>query len=414
MLYKDAANAKSNQKNLGTIKSSNLCTEILEYTDKDETAVCNLASIALPKMVTIPTGKVRSQNKQMREFDHQMLYDVTYQTTVNLNRVIDINFYPTPETKNSNFRHRPIGIGIQGLADTFALLGLPFDSEEAKTLNKDIFETIYFASLTASKDMAIKEGKYQSFDGSPLSEGKFQFNLWGVSDDQLSGRWNWSELRDEVIKNGTRNSLLLAPMPTASTAQILGNNECFEPFTANIYKRNTLSGEYVMVNKHLIQDLVNEGLWTDDVRLKMFAGSGSIQHIDEIPQDIKDRYKTVWEISQKTLIEMAADRGQFIDQLQSMNLFMEDVNAAKLTSAHFYGWEKGLKTGMYYLRTRPKAEALKGLGVDMTQLKGLPKEEPKPQVVIETPKVELKNEEQLLNDMVCSLDNPDDCVACGS
>lgn len=414
MLYKDAANAKSNQKNLGTIKSSNLCTEILEYTDKDETAVCNLASIALPKMVTIPTGKVRSQNKQMREFDHQMLYDVTYQTTVNLNRVIDINFYPTPETKNSNFRHRPIGIGIQGLADTFALLGLPFDSEEAKTLNKDIFETIYFASLTASKDMAIKEGKYQSFDGSPLSEGKFQFNLWGVSDDQLSGRWNWSGLRDEVIKNGTRNSLLLAPMPTASTAQILGNNECFEPFTANIYKRNTLSGEYVMVNKHLIQDLVNEGLWTDDIRLKMFAGSGSIQHIDEIPQDIKDRYKTVWEISQKTLIEMAADRGQFIDQSQSMNLFMEDVNAAKLTSAHFYGWEKGLKTGMYYLRTRPKAEALKGLGVDMTQLKGLPKEEPKPQVVIETPKVELKNEEQLLNDMVCSLDNPDDCVACGS
>ena len=415
MLYKDPANAKSNQKNLGTIKSSNLCTEILEYTDKDETAVCNLASIALPKMVNIPEGKVRSQNKGLRTFDFDMLYDVAYKTTVNLNQVIDINYYPTPETKRSNFRHRPIGIGIQGLADVFAMMGYPFDSELASKLNKDIFETIYFAAVTASKDRAKDEGHYETFKGSPLSEGKFQYELWGFTDSDMSGKWDWNSLRDEVVEHGVRNSLLMAPMPTASTAQILGNNECFEPFTANIYKRNTLSGEYVMVNKHLIQDLVNLGLWSDKVRLQMFAGNGSVQHIDEIPQEVKDRYKTVWEISQKKLIDMAADRGAFIDQSQSMNLFMEDVNAAKLTAAHFHAWEKGLKTGMYYLRTRPKAEALKGLGIDMSTIEETPKEVVVSQ--IETPKITQPTpmtDEQLLNDMVCSLDNPDDCEACGS
>ena len=415
MLYKDPANAKSNQKNLGTIKSSNLCTEILEYTDKDETAVCNLASIALPKMVNIPEGKVRSQNKGLRTFDFDMLYDVAYKTTVNLNQVIDINYYPTPETKRSNFRHRPIGIGIQGLADVFAMMGYPFDSELASKLNKDIFETIYFAAVTASKDRAKDEGHYETFKGSPLSEGKFQYELWGFTDSDMSGKWDWNSLRDEVVEHGVRNSLLMAPMPTASTAQILGNNECFEPFTANIYKRNTLSGEYVMVNKHLIQDLVNLGLWSDKVRLQMFAGNGSVQHIDEIPQEVKDRYKTVWEFSQKKLIDMAADRGAFIDQSQSMNLFMEDVNAAKLTAAHFHAWEKGLKTGMYYLRTRPKAEALKGLGIDMSTIEETPKEVVVPQ--IETPKITQPTpmtDEQLLNDMVCSLDNPDDCEACGS
>ena len=415
MLYKDPANAKSNKKNLGTIKSSNLCTEILEYTDKDETAVCNLASIALPKMVNIPEGKVRSQNKGLRTFDFDMLYDVEYKTTVNLNQVIDINYYPTPETKRSNFRHRPIGIGIQGLADVFAMMGYPFDSELASKLNKDIFETIYFAAVTASKDRAKDEGHYETFKGSPLSEGKFQYELWGFTDSDMSGKWDWNSLRDEVVEHGVRNSLLMAPMPTASTAQILGNNECFEPFTANIYKRNTLSGEYVMVNKHLIQDLVNLGLWSDKVRLQMFAGNGSVQHIDEIPQEVKDRYKTVWEISQKKLIDMAADRGAFIDQSQSMNLFMEDVNAAKLTAAHFHAWEKGLKTGMYYLRTRPKAEALKGLGIDMSTIEETPKEVVVPQ--IETPKITQPTpmtDEQLLNDMVCSLDNPDDCEACGS
>lgn len=417
MLYKDAANAKSNQKNLGTIKSSNLCTEILEYTDKDETAVCNLASIALPKMVEIPTGKVRSQDKKLRNFDFQKLYDISYQTTVNLNQVIDINFYPTPETRNSNFRHRPIGIGIQGLADVFALLGLPFDSDEAKQLNQDIFETIYFAGVKASNDMAKRDGHYQTFKGSPMSEGKFQFDMWGVSSNELSGRWDWDSLRTEVMEHGVRNSLLLAPMPTASTAQILGNNECFEPFTANIYKRNTLSGEYVMINKHLVRDLVNLGIWNETVRLKMFAGNGSVQHIEEIPQEVKDRYKTVWEISQKRLIDMAADRGMFIDQSQSMNLFMEDVNAAKLTAAHIHSWEKGLKTGMYYLRTRPKSAALKGLGVDMSKLEDIPKEEVKVEVkeVEPTPQpISTATDEQVLKDMVCSLDNPDDCEACGS
>jgi ribonucleoside-diphosphate reductase alpha chain len=295
------------------------------------------------------------------------------------------------------------------------MMGYPFDSELASKLNKDIFETIYFAAVTASKDRAKDEGHYETFKGSPLSEGKFQYELWGFTDSDMSGKWDWNSLRDEVVEHGVRNSLLMAPMPTASTAQILGNNECFEPFTANIYKRNTLSGEYVMVNKHLIQDLVSLGLWSDKVRLQMFAGNGSVQHIDEIPQEVKDRYKTVWEISQKKLIDMAADRGAFIDQSQSMNLFMEDVNAAKLTAAHFHAWEKGLKTGMYYLRTRPKAEALKGLGIDMSTIEETPKEVVVSQ--IETPKMTQPTpmtDEQLLNDMVCSLDNPDDCEACGS
>jgi len=411
MLYKDAANYKSNQKNLGTIKSSNLCTEILEYTDKDETAVCNLASVALPKFIDVPSGKVREKNKKLRTYNFKRLYDVVYQMTTNLNRVIDVNYYPTPETKNSNLRHRPIGLGVQGLADTFAMLSIPFESPEAQKLNKEIFETIYFAALTASNDLAKRDGVYASYYGSPASLGKLQFELWDVDVDQLSGLWDWYGLKESIKQHGLRNSLLVAPMPTASTAQILGNNECFEPFTTNLYKRNVLSGEFVIINKHLVDDLVNIGMWNDRIRLKLFDGNGSIQKIEEIPAEIREVYKTVWEMKGKTILDMARDRAIFIDQSQSLNLFMQEVTPSKLSSAHMYGWKLGLKTGMYYLRTKAKASAIKGLGVDMSQLNSLETDE------TSTPKIKIENNnltvtEEMLN-KVCSLDDPD-CLTCSS
>jgi ribonucleoside-diphosphate reductase alpha chain len=345
LLYKDAANSKSNQQNLGTIKSSNLCTEIIEYTSPDEIAVCNLASLALPRFV--------------REgiFDHVKLYEVTYQATLNLNKVIDGNYYPVKEAEYSNLRHRPVGLGVQGLADAFILLRMPFESEEAKKLNKEIFETIYFAAMTASKDLAIKDGPYETFKGSPLSKGKFQFDLWGVTPE--SGRWDWENLRLDVMNHGVRNSLLVAPMPTASTSQILGNNECFEPYTSNIYTRRVLSGEFVIVNKHLLRDLNNLGLWNTAMKDKIITANGSIQDIAEIPSEIKELYKTVWEIKMRTIIDMAADRGAYICQSQSLNLFINQPNPSKLTSMHFYAWKKGLKTGMYYLRTQAASQAVK-------------------------------------------------------
>ncbi|RFZ82174.1 ribonucleoside-diphosphate reductase subunit alpha [Mucilaginibacter terrenus] len=345
LLYKDAANAKSNQQNLGTIKSSNLCTEIIEYTSDKEVAVCNLASLALPRYVI--NG----------EFDHQKLYEVTYQATLNLNKIIDHNYYPVEEARYSNLRHRPIGLGVQGLADAFILLRMPFESEEAKQLNKDIFETIYFAAMTASKDLAIKDGAYETFKGSPLSKGQFQFDLWNVKPE--SGRWDWENLRLDVMNHGVRNSLLVAPMPTASTSQILGNNECFEPYTSNIYTRRVLSGEFVIVNKHLLRDLVNRNLWTPAMKDRIISANGSIQDIAEIPADIKELYKTVWEIKMRNIIDMAADRGAYICQSQSLNLFINSPNASKLTSMHFYAWKKGLKTGMYYLRTQAASQAVK-------------------------------------------------------
>jgi ribonucleoside-diphosphate reductase alpha chain len=377
------------------------CTEIIEYSDDKEQAVCNLASIAVSMFV----------DSKKKDIDYTKLYDVTYQVTVNLNKVIDINYYPTKETKRSNMRHRPIGIGVQGLADAFAKLNIPFDSDKAKTINKNIFETIYFASMTASKDLAIKDGKYESFDGSPLSKGIFQFDMWknntisnikhedGSSqtviseskDIELSGMWDWETLRSEVIKHGTRNSLLLAPMPTASTSQILGNNEAFEPFTSNIYKRNTLSGEFVLVNKYLVYDLIKLNLWNDEIRNKIIFANGSIQNIDEIPESIKNNYKTVWEIKLKDQIDMSADRGAFICQSQSFNLHVSGVNKAKITTALMYGWRKGLKTLSYYIRSESITNARKDLGIDNSK------------------QVEIKNE-----DITCSLDNPEDCLACGS
>ena len=381
MLYKDAANAKSNQQNLGVIKSSNLCTEIIEYTAPDEVAVCNLASLALPKYVT-----------EQGVFDHDKLFEVTYQATLNLNKIIDENYYPVEEAKNSNLRHRPIGLGVQGLADAFILLGLPFESEEARALNREIFETIYFASMTASKDLAIKEGAYSTFNGSPVSKGVFQFDMWGVTP---SKRWEWDLLKEEVKKHGVRNSLLLAPMTTASTAQILGNNECFEPYTSNIYTRRVLSGEFIIVNKHLLKDLVKEGLWNMDMRQKIMAANGSIQNIQEIPARLKELYKTAWEISQKAIIDQAADRGAFICQSQSLNIFMEQANFGKLTSMHFYGWEKGLKTGMYYLRTKAATDAIK-FTIDKS--------------VVEEPTSKSLEEEQAA--IACSLENPDSCEMC--
>ena len=343
LLYKDSANRKSNQQNLGTIKSSNLCTEIIEYTSPDEVAVCNLASLALPRFVSNGT------------FDHQKLYEVTYEVTKNLNKIIDGNYYPVEEARNSNLRHRPIGLGVQGLADVFILLRLPFESDKAKQLNKEIFETIYFAAMTASKDLAKAEGAYESFPGSPASKGIFQFDMWGV---EPTLRWDWYRLKDEVIKHGVRNSLLVAPMPTASTSQILGNNECFEPYTSNIYVRRVLSGEFVVVNKHLLKDLVDLNLWNDDMKNKIILHNGSIQQIEEIPANIKEIYKTVWEIRQRNIIDMAADRGAYICQSQSLNLFVETPSASKLTSMHFYAWKAGLKTGMYYLRTQAASQAV--------------------------------------------------------
>jgi ribonucleoside-diphosphate reductase alpha chain len=410
MLYKDAVNYKTNQKNLGTIKSSNLCTEVCQYTDKNEIAVCNLASVALPKFVDIPSGKVREKNKKLRTYNFQKLYEVVYQMTVNLNQVIDINYYPTIETRTSNFKHRPIGLGVQGLADTFVMLSLPFESPEAQKLNSEIFETIYFAALSASKDLAMKHGPYETYEGSPASFGKLQFDLWDVSMENLSGLWDWSTLKSQIEKHGLRNSLLVAPMPTASTAQILGNNECFEPFTTNLYKRNVLSGEFVIINKHLVEDLVNLGLWNDRIRLKLFDGNGSVQKIDEIPSEIREVYKTVWEMKGKTILDMARDRAIFIDQSQSLNIFMQDVTQSKLSSAHMYGWKLGLKTGMYYLRTKAKAAAIKGLGVDMSALNTLETQEsfkPKP---LENNNLTLT--EDMIN-KVCSLDDPN-CLTCSS
>ena len=347
MLYKDAANRKSNQKNLGTIRSSNLCTEIMEYTSPDEVAVCNLASIALPMFV---------KNGQ---FDHKELFRITKRVTKNLNKVIDRNYYPVIESENSNFRHRPIGLGVQGLADTFIMLRMPFTSDEAKKLNQDIFETLYFAAVTASMEEAQKDGPYETYKGSPISNGEFQYNLWGIKDEELSGLWDWSKLRKEVKKHGVRNSLLVAPMPTASTSQILGNNECFEPYTSNIYTRRVLSGEFIVVNKHLLEDLVELGLWNEGLKQEIMRANGSIQNIDNIPQDIKELYKTVWELSMKDIIDMSRHRGYFIDQSQSLNLFMEGATMAKLTSMHFYAWKSGLKTGMYYLRTKSAVDAIK-------------------------------------------------------
>ncbi len=347
MLYKDAANRKSNQKNLGTIRSSNLCTEILEYTSPDEIAVCNLASIALPMFV------------KDGAFDHDELYRITVRATKNLNKVIDRNYYPVKEAENSNMRHRPIGLGVQGLADTFIKLRLPFTSDEAQKLNQEIFETLYFAAVTASMELAITEGPYQTYEGSPISQGEFQHNLWNIKDEELSGRWNWRALREKVLKNGVRNSLLVAPMPTASTSQILGNNEAFEPYTSNIYTRRVLSGEFIVVNKHLLEDLVSLNLWNDELKDAIMRANGSIQNINVIPQELKELYKTVWEMSMKDIIDMSRHRGYFIDQSQSLNLFMEGANFAKLTSMHFYAWQSGLKTGMYYLRTKSAVDAKK-------------------------------------------------------
>ena len=381
MLYKDAANSKSNQQNLGTIKSSNLCTEIIEYTAPDEVAVCNLASIALPKYVT--------ENKT---FDHDKLFEVTYQATLNLNKIIDENYYPVPEAKKSNLRHRPIGLGVQGLADAFIMMGLPFESPEAKALNREVFETIYYAAMTASKDLSKELGPYETYQGSPVSKGIFQYDMWNVTP---TNRWEWNVLKEEVKKYGVRNSLLLAPMPTASTAQILGNNECFEPYTSNIYTRRVLSGEFIIVNKHLLKDLVKAGLWNKDMRQKIMTANGSIQNINEIPQYLKDLYKTAWEISQKAIIEQAADRGAYICQSQSLNIFMENANFGKLTSMHFYGWEKGLKTGMYYLRTKAATDAIK-----FTVEKNVAAE----------PAAELIEDQQAA--IACSLDDPDGCEMC--
>jgi len=347
MLYKDAANRKSNQKNLGTIRSSNLCTEIMEYTSPDEIAVCNLASISLPMFV------------ENGAFNHELLFNVTKRVTRNLNKVIDRNYYPVLEAENSNMRHRPIGLGVQGLADAFILLRMPFTSDEAKKLNQEIFETLYFAAVTASMEMAKEEGPYSTFEGSPIANGEFQHNLWGLKDEELSGRWDWASLRKEVMANGVRNSLLVAPMPTASTSQILGNNEAFEPYTSNIYTRRVLSGEFIVVNKHLLNDLVERGLWNETLKQEIMRHNGSVQNIERIPSDLKELYKTVWEMSMKDIIDMSRQRGYFIDQSQSLNLFMQDANYAKLTSMHFYAWKSGLKTGMYYLRTKSAVDAIK-------------------------------------------------------
>jgi len=402
MLYKDSANYKSNQKNLGTIKSSNLCTEIIEYSSPEEQAVCNLASIALPKYVV--DG----------EFSHELLYEYTYQVVQNLNNVIDLNFYPTEETKRSNMRHRPVGLGVQGLADVFCMLSLPFESENADKLQTDIFETIYFAALASSKDVAKENGAYETFNGSPLSEGIFQYQLWGKSDKEMSGRWDWKSLRKEILKFGVRNSLLVAPMPTASTAQILGNNEAFEPFTSNLFSRRTLGGEFIVVNKHLVKVLLERKIWSDDIKKKLIMENGSVQNIPEIPTDIKEVFKTVWEMSQKRILSMAANRSIFIDQSQSLNLFIDNASKQKVLAAHLYGWKLGLKTGMYYLRTRAAVDPLKGLGIDTSTVKPVSE-------AIEVPTtnnfIQDTSEEMKLMEMVNvsrPTDSPFECEGCGS
>ena len=402
MLYKDPANYKSNQKNLGTIKSSNLCTEIIEYSSPTEQAVCNLASIALPKYIV--NG----------EFSHEMLYEYTYQVVKNLNNVINLNFYPTEETKRSNLKHRPIGLGVQGLADVFCMLGLPFESEDADVLQTDIFETIYFAAMTSSNDLAKQYGPYESIVGSPIEKGVFQFEMWGLKDKDLSGRWDWKKLRKEVVNNGVRNSLLIAPMPTASTAQILGNNEAFEPFTTNMYSRRTLGGEFIVVNKHLVTELLNLGLWNEELKRKLIMENGSIQNIPEIPVQIKEVYKTVWEMSQKRILQMAANRSVFIDQSQSLNLFIDNATKPKLLAAHLFGWKLGLKTGMYYLRTRSAVDAIKGLGIDTAAAK--PTETQLPSVTYQTTQKSIISEETpeavMTNDR--PTDSPFECEGCGS
>ncbi len=385
ILYKDACNEKSNQKNLGTIRSSNLCTEILEYTSPDEVAVCNLASISLPKYI------------ENGVFDFEKLYEVTRVITRNLNKIIDINYYPVIEAQNSNFRHRPIGIGVQGLADAFILCRAPFDSPEAKQLNIDIFETIYHAALTESNALAEKNGAYQSFQGSPASKGILQFDMWGVTP---TDRYDWKSLKEKITKSGIRNSLLLAPMPTASTSQILGNNECIEPYTSNLYTRRTLSGEYIIVNKHLLKDLISRGLWNDDMKERLMASNGSIQDFDDIPEDLKALYKTVWEISQKTIIDLSADRGAYVCQSQSLNLFIENPNFGKLTSMHFYAWQKGLKTGMYYLRSKAAVDPIKFTLSAKHQKKYVKSEE------------ELTEQDEIPMGEVCTMD--EDCLMCGS
>ncbi|MNX62289.1 Ribonucleoside-diphosphate reductase 1 subunit alpha [compost metagenome] len=394
MLYKDAANRKSNHKNLGTIRSSNLCTEIMEFTSKDEIAVCNLASISLPMFI---------DNGQ---FDHQALYNVTKRVTRNLNKVIDRNYYPVKEAENSNMRHRPVGLGVQGLADAFIMLRMPFTSDEAKKLNQEIFETLYFAAVTASMEMAKEEGPYSTFEGSPMSQGEFQHNMWGMKDEELSGRWDWASLRKEVVEHGVRNSLLVAPMPTASTSQILGNNEAFEPYTSNIYTRRVLSGEFIVVNKHLLEDLVKLGLWNEDLKQEIMRHNGSVQNIDRIPQDLKDLYKTVWEMSMKDIIDMSRQRGYFIDQSQSLNLFMQDANYSKLTSMHFYAWQSGLKTGMYYLRTKAAVDAIK------FTLNNDKKEETAPSLVAETEAISVEDYKAML--LKAQAADPEDCEMCGS
>ena len=403
MLYKDAANRKSNQKNLGTIRSSNLCTEIMEYTSKDEIAVCNLASISLPMFI------------ENGAFNHQLLFDVTKRVTRNLNTVIDRNYYPVKEAENSNMRHRPVGLGVQGLADAFILLRLPFTSDEAKKLNEEIFETLYFAAVTASMEMAKEEGPYSTFAGSPISQGEFQFNLWGLKDEDLSGRWDWKSLRKEVMEHGVRNSLLVAPMPTASTSQILGNNEAFEPYTSNIYTRRVLSGEFIVVNKHLLHDLVQLGLWNESLKQEIMRHNGSVQNIDIIPQDLKELYKTVWEMSMKDIIDMSRQRGYFIDQSQSLNLFMQDANYSKLTSMHFYAWKSGLKTGMYYLRTKSAVDAIqftlnndkKAQPIEIVEAKA------KPVAVLAEP-VEMTAAEYKAMIEKARNSGPEDCEMCGS
>ena len=403
MLFKDAANAKSNQQNLGTIRSSNLCTEIIEYTAPDEVAVCNLASVALPKFV-----------KSDGTFDHEKLFEITYEITKNLNRIIDRNYYPVIEARNSNMRHRPIGIGIQGLADVFILMRHSFDSDEARKLNREIFETLYYASCTASKDLAKEDGPYETFKGSPASKGILQYDMWDVTP---SDRWEWDVLKDEIKKHGMRNSLLLAPMPTASTAQILGNNECFEPYTSNIYTRRVLSGEFIVVNKHLLRDLVKLDLWDDDMKNRLIAANGSIQNIDEVPDNIKLIYRTAWEISQRSILDMAADRGAFICQSQSLNIFMENVTNSKLTSMHFHAWKKGLKTGMYYLRTKAAADAIK-FTVDKkykTQDDTKAAKTAKTAITTKTgksPKAPEFTQEEAI--AMCNIENGDDCDMCGS
>jgi ribonucleoside-diphosphate reductase alpha chain len=396
MLYKDAANRKSNHKNLGTIRSSNLCTEIMEYTAQDEVAVCNLASIAIPMFI--------SENANGEKFfDHKKLFKVTKKITKNLDTVIDRNYYPIPEAENSNFRHRPVGIGIQGLADAFIMLRLPFTSDQAKELNQEIFETIYFAALTASMEIAKEKEPYSTYKGSPISEGEFQFNMWNVSEDDLSGRWDWKKLRSSIKKHGVRNSLLVAPMPTASTSQILGNNEAFEPYTSNIYTRRVLSGEFIVVNKHLLEDLVELGLWNNDMKEEIMRANGSIQHIDSIPKELKELYKTVWEMSMKDIIDMARHRGYFIDQSQSLNLFMQDPDYSKLTSMHFYAWKSGLKTGMYYLRTKSAVNAI--------QFTVTKKKDELPAGAVEEQPL---TGEELKEMIIKSKENPDDCLMCGS